>query len=89
MKCVAGCRLFSGEEKRHHFHCPKYRDSFSEMFNINKEMLRIATLALEQMVNYNSAFHPLLPRIEKCAWALDEINDPEFRDKVVYVETTR
>ena len=31
--CVAGCRIYSGNERKHHKHCPHYPESFSRRFD--------------------------------------------------------
>jgi len=37
MKCVAGCKYFTGGEIKHHKDCPFYEDSFSQKFDILRD----------------------------------------------------
>lgn len=37
LKCIPGCKWFSGGEIKHHEHCPHYPESFSKMYDDLKE----------------------------------------------------
>lgn len=34
MKCILGCKVFSGNETYHHKDCPHYPESFSKRFDL-------------------------------------------------------
>lgn len=36
-KCVTGCKAYTGNEIKHHKHCPYYPESFSKMYDDLKE----------------------------------------------------
>lgn len=40
IKCVAGCKHFTGGEIKHHKDCPFYPESFSEMNDNLKDKLK-------------------------------------------------
>jgi len=35
-KCIAGCKVYTGNEKYHHKNCPHYPESFSKRFDLLK-----------------------------------------------------
>lgn len=45
MKCVTGCKHFSGGELKHHKDCPFYEDSLSKKYDEMESLLRIVLLA--------------------------------------------
>jgi len=49
LKCVAGCKTFTGGEKLHHFDCPYYPESISKRFTDLQ-------IALKYIASYNGGF---------------------------------
>ena len=49
IKCVTGCKMFTGGEIKHHEHCPYYPESMSKMYDdLRSEVknLRLANVRL-------------------------------------------
>ena len=51
MKCIAGCKIYTGHERYHHKDCPYYPESFSKRFDLlqadNARLRRVIRGALE------------------------------------------
>jgi predicted nucleic acid-binding Zn-ribbon protein len=55
-KCVAGCKVYTGGEIRHHKHCPYYPESLSKMYDDLKaenDELKDERLKFEHKLHFN------------------------------------
>ena len=46
--CIAGCQIYSGNERKHHKDCPHYPESFSKRFDILREAAEKAVSHMDE-----------------------------------------
>ncbi len=73
LKCVTGCKRFTGGEIKHHKDCPHYPDSMSQMYDNLKNEVKMFKLNVDQI--------SLLDKIQKIAFG-----DGSAQERIVEIK---
>ena len=66
LKCVAGCKHFTGGEIKHHKDCPYYPQSFSKMYDDLEEKVKKINEPAVSVVRESVASGAVCPHFNAC-----------------------